>query len=293
MYIKNQLRNQFVNNQPIRQKLTCVVKHHSNDAVLLEQACWLVSNTTHNRDNQVEYGDAGFVEALVDIIERYVACEQLGMLEHACLALCNLTQIHQNQAMCGKAGIDALVKVIVQHHDQPALLKAACCALRNTTLNNQTKCQHNTVRAVVGVVQNYLTGPTDLLIDACAALANMTNEHNFNQFYCGLSRGVEALLDVIRRHMDEPVLLEKACTALCNITSTPCREDNRLKCWDKGGFQTLVDVIKHHMGQSGQSGLVVKKACIALQNIASDRQVVEALVGIVADDFQVRPQCVQ
>lgn len=45
------------------------------------------------------------------------------------------------------------------------------------------------------------------------------------------------------------------------------------------------------MGQI-KSGLV-KKACTTLQNIASDRQIVEALVDIVADDFQVRPQCVQ
>jgi hypothetical protein len=177
--------------------------------------------------------------------------------------------------------IKNLIALVREYRDGPAaLLQGTCHVLRNLTLDDDCEdvcCAEGGVEAVVAVIKRYSVkrhaddahASEELLRQACLLLCNMTRKAA-NQIKAGKAGSVRALVNVVRRcsssdcsddSINEPCLLNAACSALRNVTVDA---DNQVAAGESGAVEALVDVLNRHRDGPWT---VLQNACDALHNI--------------------------
>ena len=96
----------------------------------------------------------------------------------------------------------------------------------------------------MAVIKRHCDGSTAVLVQACWALGYIAND-TINRVECGAVGGAEALVNVLTRHGDRPVLmLEQALWAIQSFVYS--NADNKIRCGLAGGVVALVDLIDQH-----------------------------------------------
>ena len=115
---------------------------------LLEKTFLVLRNLIVNVDNQVNFGKAGGIEAIVKVMQH--GKRHVEMQGSACLVLHDITANPDNRIRFGKAGgVETMVQLLTRHcHGQPQLLNNAFFALRNILANAEN---HSKFRKAGGI----------------------------------------------------------------------------------------------------------------------------------------------
>lgn len=168
--------------------------------ITLTAVCCLMGGTARNR---ISVSQKGGIDILLNVFRYHSA--DASVMEHACVALWNmsangtvilavfvvlwLTSVHNRIAIVQKGGIDVLLNVFGQHSANAGVMKEACYALANMTLN--------------GVI-------------AFCAFFTATADNRVAVAHKG---GIDLLLNVFRQHSANAGVMKEACFALWNIAA--------------------------------------------------------------------------
>lgn len=173
-------------------------------------------------DCQMRLRDCGCIEVVVEGMKRYP--ESVSVQEHCILALKNICQQNgKNQRTVGEiGGVELLTEVMRKNQSSPVLLVKVCTTLRYM-------CFEEKIREMVG-----RNGALILIIEAldpvscqCSvgdvglvlkALTNATFSPDENKQIVVRCGGIEAVMKVLQKHMDDEEVVESGLRVFRNVS---------------------------------------------------------------------------
>ena len=278
--------------------LVANIKQHLNDksTTLLTHACWVLRQRLRNPQVMLSEADdatqtlievvrqykdgptdllkhacavlcvtnncvPGKIDAMVDVLKHYAEGPD-DLLDLACFVLFKTSKISANREMCHQ-----VVNVIRRHLDGPVwLLYNACRALQRIAIDdaNEESCAAaGGIRHLFELVTHYRDqGPTALLSSALVAIRIMTHNHNQGDVIRTVPADIQTLISVLSCYSDGPdVVLEEACSVLCNITWNKKNHAScQAECGACGGIEVVVGILRRCCSEA--STLLAEACCL-------------------------------
>jgi hypothetical protein len=236
---------------------------HTQNAVVQERACNVLSTLAESADNQVQIARAGGIESVRAAMA--VHLKIAWVQEQGCGALRNLAVDPDNQLkIAGEGGLKGVVAAMAEHVKDEMVQEQACGALQNLAVNVDNKAKIAREGGIELVVAAMSAHPkaTRVQEQACGTLSNLAANVD-NQARIATAGGIERVISALAMHPQALGLQQRACAALWALA---VNKENQAKILKAGGTDHILASMAAHPSPEGFQ----LKACDALNNLGID-----------------------
>lgn len=213
--------------------------------------------------NQRIGGETGAVECLLDAIQRFG--EDREVVHQSCVALCNLTNenVENRKRIVGAGGAIVLVKLMQKYAESSTMHDDCLSVVRNVATESQQAQEevgdNGGIAAIVSALERFKR-EEKVCEKGCAALRYLCFLKR-NRERMGTLSGIEALVKVLKAHVNSREIVVHALLAIGNATFE--NEENKQVVGTAKGIEAIVKAVEQHRLEV----TVQENGCRVLRNL--------------------------
>lgn len=213
--------------------------------------------------NQRIGGETGAVESLIDAIRSFG--EDREVVHQSCVALCNLSNenVENRKRIVAAGGTIVLVKLMQEYVESSTMHDDCLSAIRNVAAESEQAQKEVGDNGGIGVIVSALDKfkrDEKVCEKGCAALRYLCFLKE-NRERLGMLSGIEALVRVIKAHVNRKEIVIHALLAIGNATFG--NEKNKEAVGTAKGIEAIVTAVEQHRLEVA----VQENGCRVLRNL--------------------------
>lgn len=238
--------------------------HGCQDLAIAEAGLSALKRMSAVADNRPRLATAGVFVAVFGVMKSFIS-NRLVVVSSCCVTR-HLCRLPENRALAATQGaIEAVMLVQRAHPEAQEVVDEVIVTLSNLACDADMQlkiAKANGFLMLVDIMR--LHGPTNpgMMKEACGLLRNLSI-HLDNREAGGKAGTIEALVQVIRRHLEVVEVVEQGMAALGNLAANT--DSNQLKVVDAGGMELILEAFAAHENQPS----VIVQTCWTLRNLTN------------------------